>query len=212
MSRSPDGKQLSCDAPGCTARIDAPVALQSAAADTGSPNTPQTRWLFVQRGGAWQHFCPSHSGTAFLNTDTGLSNAPPLPFRQLLLAVDSSAASRDAAASVAERLVGCDDACVTLLFSACARCTPASESEQELPLEAYCPGTRGAIARLTALFETRKIPIRLQIQSGPFSSERIAAAVTRTAYDAVVVPTPLQEAVLPQVRVPLLVLPAPSRA
>jgi len=72
MSRSADSKYLLCDAPNCTSRVDAPVALRSkpagpdAASPIESPNQefPRARWLFVQRGGIWQHFCPAHMAIA----------------------------------------------------------------------------------------------------------------------------------------------------
>jgi len=107
--------------------------------------------------------------------------------------------------------VGQSDADVTLLYRACARCTPSTKArsaEGTLPLEAYCPGTQRAIAKLLLLFTSQKIPVQLQIRSELPTAEMITHEVSCGNYDIVVVPSALSESLLSQIRTPLLVLPA----
>lgn len=62
MSRTPDGRRLRCDGPGCDACAPVPVILRTVRTSGEIP----PRWLFVQEGNIWKHYCPSCARRIFL--------------------------------------------------------------------------------------------------------------------------------------------------
>ena len=210
MSCSRDGKHLHCDAPDCCAQTDAPVALPPPSAEVSPASA---RWLYVQRNGKWQHFCPAHSGMLLFAPGDCSSPSAPSALHKLLIVVDNSEAARLATEKTVARLIGLSDALVTLLFSACARCMPPSESAKNadvIPLESYCPGTQKAIAKVIALFENANIAVCLQVQPAPQISERVSEEAARGKYDAIIVSLAQFSLPLPRKRATLPLLPARS--
>ena len=162
MSYSINQSFLLCDAPNCNACTATLVTLGEVTSQTEPISAPTPRWLHVKRGDIWQHFCPLHSADfVFVPTER---------INEVLLVADKSSDSYSVVKEVAASLRGYGEIKVNLLFLACGRCafnrnpTPAKMLLEQAPQENYCPGTRNAIDKLSALLEDRSIPFVLTVR------------------------------------------------